>query len=209
MEKTYTKKETDFWGNEIEVHYEGGRKVGKTKFRETFLGNKVQDHYNISGEKIGETRKKEGFFSDKAVHYDTDKNKIGYTKDGETFFGNKIQKHYDKSGKEVGKSRYEESFFGGRKKVHNGEYFKADKKDSEKSTSQAYNSDYGSADSYQYYSSAVGSSSRQRKETSDSGVSSPDENKSSFGEKLLKGLGYVALGAIVLCLIAQADEQKD
>ena len=33
MSKKYTKKETDFWGNEKEVHYEDGRKVGESKFR--------------------------------------------------------------------------------------------------------------------------------------------------------------------------------
>jgi len=36
MGKKYTKKETDFWGNEKEVHYEDGEKVGETKHRETF-----------------------------------------------------------------------------------------------------------------------------------------------------------------------------
>jgi len=46
MGKQYTKKETDFWGNEKEVHYEDGEKVGETKYRETFWGNKVQDHYD-------------------------------------------------------------------------------------------------------------------------------------------------------------------
>ena len=136
--KKYTKKETDFWGNEKEVHYEDGKKVGETKFRETFWGNKVQDHYDTSGNKIGETRKEEGFFSNKAVHYDSNKNKIGYTKDDKTFFGDKIQRHYDKSGKQVGKSHYEEGFFGGRKKVHEGEYLKSRR--DEDTTSSSYGS---------------------------------------------------------------------
>ena len=150
MAKKYTKKETDFWGNEKEVHYEDGKKVGETRFRETFWGNKVQDHYDASGNKIGETRKEEGLFGDKAVHYDADKNKIGYTKDDKTFFGNKIQRHYDKSGKQVGKSHYEEGIFGGHKKVHEGRYFKAGKEDSKEIASvnyTAYDSTSYSSDS--------------------------------------------------------------
>lgn len=119
-----TKKETDFWGNEKEVHYEDGNKVGETKYRETFWGNKVQDHYDSSGNKTGETRREEGIFSDKAVHYDSEGEKTGYTKNDETLFGSKIQRHYDTSGHQVGKSHYEEGFLGGHKKVHDGEYFK-------------------------------------------------------------------------------------
>ena len=41
MSEKYTKKETDFWGNPKEVHYEDGKKVGETKYRETFWGNKA------------------------------------------------------------------------------------------------------------------------------------------------------------------------
>lgn len=147
----YTKKETDFWGNEKEVHYDdSGNKVGETKFRETFWGNKVQDHYDASGNKTGETRKEEGLFSSKAVHYDEHGNKQGYSKDDTTFFGNKIQHHYDNYGRKVGKSHYEEGFLGGHKKVHDGEYFKS--RSTKEHAGNYETGSYGSgySDSYDY-----------------------------------------------------------
>lgn len=136
----YTKKETDFWGNEKEVHYDdNNKKVGETKYRETFFGNKVQDHYNTDGEKVGETRKEEGLFSDRAAHYDREGNRTGYTKDDSTLFGDKIQRHHDIDGKQVGKSHYEDRLFSGKRKVHKGEYFKGS---TSGDTSASYSSSY-------------------------------------------------------------------
>lgn len=144
---SHTKKETDFWGNEKEVHYDDdGNKAGETRYRETFFGNKVQDHYDAEGTKTGETRRHEGLFSDKAVHFDSDGKPVGYTKDDETFFGDKIQRHYNNDDDVVGKSRYEETFFGNRKKVHEGEYFKgrASNEDSQSSSSGSGEESFGS-----------------------------------------------------------------
>ena len=123
-EKQYSRKESDFWGNKREVHYEDGEKVGVTKFKKTFWGKTVQEHYDASGQKVGETKKEEGFFSDKAVHYNSKGEKEGYSQDGATIIGEKIQRHYDKSGKKVGKSHHEEELLGGSRKVHEGTYFK-------------------------------------------------------------------------------------
>jgi hypothetical protein len=145
----YTKKETDFWGNEKEVHYDdSGSKVGETRFRETFFGNTVQEHYDSSGSKVGETRREEGFFGDKAAHYDSSGSRVGYTKDDTTIFGDKIQRHYDNSGNSVGKSRYEEGLFGGSKKVHEGEYFKGESPQREKSNSYTSRQEEASAHAY-------------------------------------------------------------
>lgn len=119
-----TKKETDFWGNEKEVIYENGTKIGETRFRETWLGEKVQDHYGASGNKVGETKKHEGLFSSEARHYNTSGEIIGSTKDDITFFGNNIQRHFNTRGEEVGRSHYEQGFLGGSKKVSEGEMFK-------------------------------------------------------------------------------------
>lgn len=127
---SYTKKETDFWGNEKEIHYDDqGNKVGETRYRATFSGDKVQDHYDASGTKTGETRRQEGLFGDKAVHYDADGKQTGYTKDHTTFCGDKIQRHFGHDGEQVGKSHYEDTLFSGRKKVHEGGYFKARNRD--------------------------------------------------------------------------------
>ncbi len=120
-----TKKETDFWGNEIEVHYdEKGKKTGVTKFRKTFWGNTVQDHYDKLGKKVGETRKEEGLFSDKAVHFDAKGKKTGYTKNDETFFGKRYQKHYDTENKKTGESVYDKTFWGKSIKKHKGVNYK-------------------------------------------------------------------------------------
>lgn len=123
-----TKKETDFWGNEKEVHFnDEGDKIGETRFRETFFGQRVQDHFDADGRKTGETRREETLFSDRAVHYDTDGNRKGYSKDDETFFGDKIQRHFTNDNEQVGATQYDETFFGTRFKSHEGEFFKASK----------------------------------------------------------------------------------
>lgn len=202
MGKKYTKKETSLFGNEKEVHYEDGKKVGETKYRETFWGGKVQDHFDSSGNKIGETRREEKLFSDKAVHYNTKGDKIGYTKNDKTIFGNEIQKHYDQSGKQTGKSTYEEGLFGGRKKVHDGEYYKGSRKYFEESDSNTNNNDSIHNQSYGSSSIAPDLYSRQTKKTFSSDIKSFEKHKSSLGKKILKGVGFATLVAILFLVFS-------
>jgi hypothetical protein len=63
------RKETDFWGNEKEIIYENGEKVGEIKSEERggFLGigsESVKVEYNTHGEEVGFTKPEErgGFF---------------------------------------------------------------------------------------------------------------------------------------------------
>lgn len=61
----YTKKETDFWGNEKEVHYDdNNKKVGETRYRETFLVIKSKTTTTQMARKFEKTQKEEGLFSD-------------------------------------------------------------------------------------------------------------------------------------------------
>lgn len=89
-----TKKETDFWGNEKEVIYEGGKKVGEihVEQRGGFFG--------IGGEDV-------------RVERDTRGAEVGYSKteDRGGLFGfgaTPTEVRYDPSGKETGTSRIEE-----------------------------------------------------------------------------------------------------
>lgn len=142
MTKRITKKETDLWGNEKEIHFENGKKIGETKFRKNIWGDTIQDHYDSSMSKIGETRAMNGIFGSKAIHSDNHGD-IGYSRNEETLFGNKYQSHFDMSGKEVGKSHYEETLFGKRYKEHTGEFFKAKSSDNSESNSYYSNNSFG------------------------------------------------------------------
>ena len=54
----YTKKTTDWLGQEKEEHFDsGGNKIGETKFTTDWLGNPKQEHFDTSGQKIGETKR--------------------------------------------------------------------------------------------------------------------------------------------------------
>lgn len=121
---SYTKKETDFWGNEKEVHYENGEKVGETRHATDFWGNNTQKHYDTDGKETGSTRKEHGWFSDHAAHYDSKGEKIGETHNGHSFWGNEEQKHYDQDHNPVGRSEYGTGFWGDSRKIHDGQYFK-------------------------------------------------------------------------------------
>lgn len=138
MGKRYTIKETDIWGNEKEVHYEDGKKIGETRFKDTLFSGRIQEHFDADGEKIGETRRG-GFFNDKAIHYDADGNKVGYSENVDTIFSGVQQRHYDKSGKLVGKSHVDAPIFGSKRKVHEGKFFKA--RDRVEKNSVDYDSD--------------------------------------------------------------------
>lgn len=117
------KKETDFWGNEKEVIYEDGRKVGEYRLEERggFMGmgtrtEKVE--YNSDGDEVGYSRQEErgGFMGmgteNKDVHYNTDDEEIGHSQVEERggFMGmgtHHVSVEYDHDGNEVSQSNWE------------------------------------------------------------------------------------------------------
>lgn len=126
MSDGHTKKTTDFWGNEKEEHFDSsGNKVGETRFTTNLWGTSKQEHFDTSGRKTGETRRESGLFGDKAVHYDSSGRTIGHSNDTTNLWNQPIQEHYDSSGTKVGTSRRGTDFFGRRRKEHEGTYFKA------------------------------------------------------------------------------------
>jgi hypothetical protein len=140
-EDGYTKKETNWLGNEKEVHYDNqGTKIGETKFATDWAGNPKQEHFDDRGNKTGETRRGSDWFgNDRAEHFDDRSRKVGYSKDDTTWRGQFIQRHFDDRGREVGVSRREDR---GRK-VHEGDYFKARTSDSKRDPVATTESSYG------------------------------------------------------------------
>ncbi len=120
----HTRQTTNWLGHEKEEHFDvDGNKIGETKFE----GQK-QVHFDTEGHKIGETKREEGLFRGKATHYDSEGHQIGYSKNDADFFGS-LQRHYDSSKEEVGCSREDdywdwETMSLKSQKVHHGEHLK-------------------------------------------------------------------------------------
>lgn len=83
--------ETDFWGNEKEVIYESGEKVGEYKFEDRggvfgIGGERVKVEVNTHGDEVGYTRQEErgGFFGIGAenveVKYNSRNEEVGYSR---------------------------------------------------------------------------------------------------------------------------------
>lgn len=161
----YTRRETDFLGNEIEVHYDSsGKKVGETRFTIDVLGNPKQEHYSADNEKTGETRRGSDFLGrDRAEHYDKHGNLFGYSKNESDMLGNPVQRHYDsRSWEHVGESRAGTDFLGRPRKEHSGDYHKAhstEVESSEEDSSDNTDTDEGSDTGYSYSSSGYEPSS--------------------------------------------------
>ena len=126
---------------------------------------------------------------DRGEHYDSEGRKIGYSKNETDWLGRPVQHHYDASGKKLGESRKEEDWLGRSRKEHEGRFFKDEAKDTNKSLN-------GTSSSYSQSSYSQSSSSISDCE---------DKKEESFSSVLLKGLGLVALGAIVISLLAGED----
>jgi hypothetical protein len=117
------KRETDFWGNEKEVIYEDGRKVGEYRLEERggFMGmgtrtEKVE--YNSEGVEVGYSRQEErgGFMGmgteNKDIHYNTDDEEVGHSQVEERggFMGmgtHHVSVEYDHDGNEISQSNWE------------------------------------------------------------------------------------------------------
>ena len=113
------RKETDFWGNEKEVIYKDGNKVGEIRREETFfgLGPSVKREYDNAGNKVGETRREETLFGlgptvDRT--YAPDGEQISETRKEQTLFGlgPQVERSYDKQGRLLSETRYEKTFLG-------------------------------------------------------------------------------------------------
>lgn len=124
MSEREIKKETDFWGNEKNIVYEDGERVGEIKeeTRGSFLGfggEKVQVEYDNDGEEVAHYKDEErgGFlgFGGETVE-------VKYSPDGEEesttkeeirgsflgFGGEKVDVEYDsETGDEISQSKYE------------------------------------------------------------------------------------------------------
>lgn len=113
------RKETDFWGNEKEVIYRDGAKVGEIRHEETFfgLGPSVKREYDNANNKVSETRREETFFGfgptvDRT--YTQNGERIRETRKEETLlgFGPQVERSYDKQGRLLSEARNEKTFFG-------------------------------------------------------------------------------------------------
>jgi len=111
------RKETDWFGSEIDVIYEDGTKVGETRHETTFFGNPIDRTYDNSGNRVSETRHETTLFgSSKEVTYDPHGNKVSETTYEEGIFGGKKGIIYQ-SGNKIGELKTEKGFFGGRKRI--------------------------------------------------------------------------------------------
>jgi len=123
----YTKKETDWLGQEKEVHYDSdGNKTGETRQSQDWLGQPRQEHFDTDGAKVGETRQGQDWLgNDRAEHFDRDGDRTGFSRDTTDWLGRPVQKHFDaESGDEVGTTQRGTDWLGRPRKEHRGEYFK-------------------------------------------------------------------------------------
>lgn len=97
-DKGYTKKETDFWGNVKEVHYDSrGNKTGETIETTTVWGSPIQEHYNAQGNKVGTSQLSRGVGGDERVEHYSNTEYLGYTKPGRSVGGEERLEHFSKA----------------------------------------------------------------------------------------------------------------
>lgn len=113
------RKETDFLGNEKEVIYENGSKVGYIKEEQTLcgLGQTVKREYDNAGNKVSETRREHtllGLGPTVDRTYSPDGERLSETRKEETFFGlgPRVERSYDEKGNIIAEARYKKTFFG-------------------------------------------------------------------------------------------------
>ena len=130
----FTRKTTDWLGNEKEEHFDsGGNKVGETRFTTDWLGDPKQEHFNTANEKIGETRQGSDWLgNDRAEHFDSSGKRTGYSTDTTDWLQDPIQEHRDAGGQRVGESRRTEDWLGQSRKEHRGSTFKVPQASPEK-----------------------------------------------------------------------------
>lgn len=143
----YSRKETDFFGNEKMVHYDDyGRKVGESRNESSFFGGEKTVHYDDRGRKTGESRQESSFFGgERAVHYDDRGRKSGESKMESTFFGGEKVVHYDPYGRKTGESKAETSFLDGEKIVHYGDEERGNRSSASAATGAAVGGAVGAA----------------------------------------------------------------
>lgn len=126
----YTKEKTvltgTLWNEEVKVseHFEKGEKVGESRERTDFSGNKVIDHFDVGGNKIAESRYQADWTgATRLVHTGTDYTPQGSTRNEKDIVGNPIRVDYDQDGIRRGTSREQQRLIEGTVRVYEGTNF--------------------------------------------------------------------------------------
>ncbi|MBZ5726476.1 MAG: hypothetical protein LAP87_15930 [Acidobacteriia bacterium] len=96
-----------------------GRVVRVTRYSSDWLGRPKQEHFDNTGEKVGESKPDTDWLGrPKMVHTDAQGNKTGESKPDRDWLGNPKTVHTDAAGNKNGESKPDTDWLGGPKTVH-------------------------------------------------------------------------------------------
>ena len=111
------RKETDWLGNEKDVIYENGTKVGETRWGTTLFGDTKGVTYDTSGNKVSETLRDTTWLGESREITRSNSGEVSQTIYEQGLFEKKGVIY--ENGIRIGELRTEKGFFGGRKQVLN------------------------------------------------------------------------------------------
>lgn len=119
----YTRIVRTFSGRRKQEHFdESGQKVGESRTARTIVGSPKTEHFDVQGNKVGESKPTATLLgAPKIDHFDPEGNKTGESRPGTSLWGNEVVEHFDASGEKVGESRDRETLLGDIVSEHTGE----------------------------------------------------------------------------------------
>lgn len=110
----YSRTIRTFTGRRKQEHYDSsGEKVGESIATTTLLGSPKTEHFDTSGNRVGESRPNTTWTGEpKVEHFDASSNKTGESRPNTTLLGEPIAEHFDEAGHKTGESRERKTLLG-------------------------------------------------------------------------------------------------